>query len=719
MSLTETPVGQPLSYQQLVAQLPASAPRRLGSTLGNRLASWIGLPWKRRLARAALAVPRIRYWEAHYGDLPETAFRQHAKKLRGRARGGEKLDRLLPEVFGMVCVASARLLRLRPFDVQLAAAVIMAQGGLAELATGEGKTLCALLPAALFGLQGKGVHVATVNEYLARRDAEFGAPVFDALGLNVAVLRSKMTEIEKFKAYRHDITYGTSGEFGFDFLRDRIHAVNATPGRKANFWDPWHGESATAGFEGFMQRSLHFALVDEADSIFVDDAKTPLIIGGRTVHANAGEQAVYNWADRVARQMIVDDHFHFNERKQKIILHEEGEKLIRYSDPPSGPASHALDKLHQHVERALHAHHRLVRDVNYVVMDNKVILVDEGTGRLQPDRHLRDGQHQAIEAKEGVAITTPTDPAAQITFQNYFRLYKRLAGMTGTAVENRRELHRIYKIWVVQIPTNRPCRREVYPDRVFPTESAKFDAVVDEVKRLHALGRPILIGTRSLERSELLSKRLNDAGIPHQVLNARPELAAQEAMIVAQAGRPATVTIATNMAGRGTDILLGGNPEYRAWELLREKYKTRLDVPPAVWLETVARIAEEEGIAEKRAAVVAAGGLHVLMTERHDNRRIDRQLQGRAGRQGDPGSTQAFLSLEDMLLEGLGVEDQTELIELGQRGGGRNWDKYLSTFLTAQRRIERRHYRQRRDLMNYHKRYEETLKDLGADLYVN
>ena len=648
---------------------------RLGFGWVNRLKALFGLPWERRLARAALAVPRIRAWERKFDSLSDAELKECGQRLRGRGRGGENLDRMLPEAFGLVCVGAKRLLGMRPFDVQLAAGVVLHQGGLAELATGEGKTLVALMPAYLNGLTGKGVHVTTVNDYLARRDAEWMGPVYEALGLSVGILQMQMGEQDRGKAYRCDLTYGTASEFGFDFLRDRLK-VAGNRGKETPFWDPWMKTSGpAASLDPMVQRPVHhYGLVDEADNIFVDEARTPLIISNPTRPATPAEQVVYHWANQLAQKMTPSEHFILDEKKQKIELTLAGRQLMRYSSPPTGPHSHAMDKLQEHVERGLQAHYRFRRDQHYMVEKGKVIIIDESTGRRMPDRHWREGLHQAVESKEGVPITVAADHAAQITFQSYFRLYKKLAGMTGTAAQNWWEIRRVYKLWVVCVPTNRACIREFWPDRVFPTEDTKFDAVVQEVQRLVGLGRPVLIGTRSVEKSEKLSRRLTEAGVGHEVLNARQH--DQEAKIVAGAGQPGRVTIATNMAGRGTDIK--PSPE-----------------------------------------VTAAGGLHVLGTERHESLRIDRQLIGRAGRQGDPGSCQFFLSLEDELLEGLGEDRQEALEEVGRKGGRRNWQSFHNYFIEAQQRTERRHYRNRVDLMVYEKRRQEILKDLGADPYVD
>jgi preprotein translocase subunit SecA len=655
--------------------LPINATNRLGPRWLNWVKSLIGLPWQRRLGWAALQVPRIRYWEAQFERLNDDELKAAGQRLRGRGRGGESLGRILPEAFGLVCVAARRQIGLRPFDVQLAAGGVLYEGGLAELATGEGKTLCAALPVFLRALEGKGVHITTVNDYLARRDAEWMGPIYKALGLSVGVIQMQMGEQDRAAAYQCDMTYGTASEFGFDFLRDRLKVAGAK-GQEAPFWAPWVGGAGPARSpqDVGVQRGHHFALVDEADSIFIDEARTPLIIAAPTRPATEQEQIVFRWADDLVRQMRPEQHFAFDAKKQKLELTAEGKQLARWANPPTGPHSHAMDKLHEHLEQALQAHYRFRRDQHYMVDKDKVIIIDESTGRRMPDRHWREGLHQAVEAKEGVTIHQPADHAAQITFQSYFRLYAKLAGMTGTAAQNWFELRRVYKQWVVCVPTNRPVIREQLPDRVFPTEDAKFNEVVAEVQRLKAAGRAVLIGTRSVDKSEELSRRLKAVGIEHQVLNARQH--EQEANVVKEAGLVGRVTIATNMAGRGTDI------------------------KPA-------------------PEVVAAGGVHVLGTERHEALRIDRQLAGRAGRQGDPGSAQFYLSLEDELLESLGQDRQESLKQRGRRGGGGDWSSYDSLFAKAQGRAESRHYRSRVDLMVHEKQRQEILKDLGADPYVD
>jgi preprotein translocase subunit SecA len=695
------------------------ATNRFGPRWLNHAKALFGPPASRRLAHAALQVRAIRHWEKEFSKLADAEILKRGAQLRGRARGGESLDQMLPEVFGLVCVASWRAVRMRPFDVQLAAGVVLHHGALAEVATGEGKTLIATLPAALNALVGKGVHVTTVNDYLAHRDGEWTSQIYRGLGISVGILQQKMTDEARKEAYQADITYGTASEFGFDFLRDRLKLKSGS-NQVLPFWAPWTAKGQlNKPQDPKVQREHHFALVDEADNIFVDEARTPLIIAMPSRPATEPEQVVYHWANGLALQMARNQHFYLDEKKQKVELTDLGRHQIRYSNPPVGPHSHAMDKLHEHVERALQAHYRFRRDQHYMVEDDKVVIIDESTGRRMPDRHWREGLHQAVEAKEKVQITLASDHAAQVTFQAFFRLYKKLAGMSGTAAQNWWELRRVYKLWVVCVPTNMPCIRDVWSDQVFPTEDAKFTAVAEEIQRLQKQGRPVLIGTRSVEKSELLSRKLVAAGIEHQVLNAKPGNAEREADIVAQAGRSGTVTIATNMAGRGTDILLGGNPETIAWAQLKEKYAHRSQVEPEVWNRTVEEIEARENILEDRRQVIQSSGLHVLSTERNEAMRIDRQLIGRAARQGDPGSCQFFLSLEDDLLEGLGPARHEKLQAIGRAGGKGSWDRYQPYFLEAQTRLEKRHYRQRLDLMMYEKQRQEVLKDLGADPYVD
>jgi preprotein translocase subunit SecA len=650
----------------------ANVPGRLGTPIMNRLAAPLGLPWQRRLAKAALLLPRIRYYEELFLTLTDDDLKVASMSLRGKARGGANLDKLIPEAFGLACAAIRRVHGFQPFDVQLAAGIVMHFGGLVELATGEGKTLCAVAPAYLNSLPGKGVHLTTVNDYLAKRDANEMRGIFQKLGLSVGCLQQKMPDETRAVEYKADVTYGTASEFGFDFLRDRMK-IRGGQASTSPFWHAWTGGSTKA--DPRVQRGLNYAIVDEADSIFIDEGRTPLIIANPTRPATEEEQVVYIWADRVVRNMKPSDHFRYDLKKDKVELTDEGRQMVRYSKPPTGEHAHAMDKMFEAIEKAIQAHYRFTRDQHYIVStEGKIVIVDEGTGRPMPDRHWRDGLHQAVEAKERVEITMQSDHAAQVTYQNFYRLYKKLAGMSGTLMPNFWELRKVYRRWVTKAPTNRPVKRVQFPDRVFPTEQAKFEAVVKQVQEMMAQGRPVLIGTRTVEKSEKLSALLTEAGVPHQVLNARQD--ARENEIVADAGQLGRVTVATNMAGRGTDIKLGP------------------------------KVAEN-------------GGLHVIGTERHEAERIDRQLAGRAGRQGDPGSAQFYLSLEDQLLEGLGAALQKRLAEIGRRGGSRDWSAFRPWFRKAQKRLERKHRKQRLDLMNYDKQRQELLQDLGADPYVD
>jgi preprotein translocase subunit SecA len=651
----------------------ANVPGRLGNSLVNRLRAVAERPWKRRLAKAALVIPQIRKWEAKFLPMADEDMRRVAMSLRGRARGGTNLDTLVPEAFGLASAAIRRLFGYQLFDVQLAAGIVMHYGGLVELATGEGKTISAVAPAFLNALQGKGVHVTTVNDYLAKRDAEEMGPVFRMLGLSCGCIQQKMEDADRTAAYQSDVTYGTASEFGFDFLRDRIK-VRGGQAATAPVHAPWTSPGA-AKLDPRVQRTLHYAIVDEADSIFVDEARTPLIIANPTRDATPDEQVVYRWANDIAQKMQRETDFRYDLKKDKVEILDAGRQMVRYANPPTGKHAQAMDKLLEQVEKSIQAHYRFQKDHHYMIgKDGKIIIIDEGTGRPMPDRHWRDGLHQAVEAKENVKITMPSEHAAQVTFQNFYRLYKKLAGMSGTLMPNFWEMRRVYRRWVTKIPTNRPIKRVQTADAVLPTEAAKWQAVVTQVQEMHSKTRPVLIGTRTVEASEKVSAMLKEAGIAHTVLNARQD--EREAEVVSQAGQASSVMVATNMAGRGTDIKLG-------------------------------------------PGVAAVGGLHVIGTERHEAERIDRQLAGRAGRQGDPGTAQFFVSLEDHLLEGLGHGKQEGLRSLGASGATRPWGVYRRLFAKAQHRIEKKHYKQRLDLMNYDKNRQELLQDLGADPYVD
>jgi len=689
--------------------LPPRPPSgRLGNSFTLDLQAKIGLPRQRRLARAARLVPRIRRFEQQFGNFSDVDLRAKADSLRGLARAGDRSATFIAEGFALCSVAVWRVRGLRPFDVQLAAGVAMFEGALVEMATGEGKTLTAAFPAFLHALAAKGVHVATVNDYLAKRDAEILGPVYERLGLSVGVLQQKMEDANRAEAYRCDVTYGTASEYGFDFLRDRLKLVGSQ-NAQAPFWSAWQ-PNATRKADPRVQRGQWCAVIDEIDSIFVDEARTPLVISAPTRMASKEEAVVYFWADTLSGELKVGEHYRYDGKKDKIELTEEGKTKTRYSNPPSGPHSQAFDKLFEAVERALHARFRFVRDHHYMVIKEKVVIVDESTGRPMPDRHWREGLHQAVEAREGVPIHLAAEHAAQITFQNYYRMYEHLGGMSGTLVQNTRELRRVYGRWVVPVPTNRPIVRMQMPDAVFPNESAKFDAITNQVRQMQQAGRPVLIGTRSVEKSEAISKRLNESGIVHQVLNARQN--EQEAEIVAQAGRTGCVTVATNMAGRGTDIILGGSIGHAV-----EAVEANVNLSSEQKQQQIALM--RDAWQHSHDAVVAAGGLHVIGTERHDSLRIDRQLLGRAGRQGDPGSGQFFVSLDDKLLEALGPKLQKKLGEIGRAGGARDWNEFRKHFVSAQRRIEHKHYRQRLDMMYYHRQRREQLGDISADPFVD
>jgi preprotein translocase subunit SecA len=697
------------SISQLSAPPVAASSSRLGSRLGNAILACCGFPWRRRLAKAALLVPRIRHFEQIFSALSNEEIKQQADMLRGRARAGETRGGFIAEGFGLCSVAVWRALGMQAYDVQLAAGVAMFHGSLVELATGEGKTLTAAFPAFLYALANRGVHVATVNDYLARRDAETLGPVYRLLGLSVGILQMQLDEPKRAEAYRADITYGTASEFGFDFLRDRLKQVGGQVAQ-APFWTAWQNGSKTGRIDKRVQRGHYCALVDEVDSIFVDEARTPLIISAPTRMASPEEAVVYQWADDIAKKMRPGVHYRHDIKKDKLELIDAGRELVRYSNPPVGEHSKAMDKLFEAIEKAVQANSRFVLDHHYMVLKDKVVIVDESTGRPMPDRHWREGLHQAVEAKERVPIHLAAEHAAEVTYQSYFRRYDHLCGMSGTLIQNFREMRRVYRRWVVAVPTNRRMIREQWPDAVLPTREAKYDAIVRQVKELTAKKRPILIGTRSVEKSEAISERLHAAGISHQVLNAKHN--EQEALIVSQAGRPACVTVATNMAGRGTDIILGGSVSQEI-----EAVKNDIGFGDD---EKQRRIEEIQIEWRKRhEEVVAAGGLHVIGTERHEALRIDRQLLGRAGRQGDPGSGQFFVALDDQILEALGPRIQAKLEAIGKAGGNVDWNQFRRLFRVAQRRTERKHYRQRLDMMFYQRNRREKLHDIGADPFVD
>jgi preprotein translocase subunit SecA len=607
-------------------------------------------------------VAKINALEPEFEQLSDAELREVADELRARARGDdpEPLDDLLYECFALVREAGKRTMNMRHFDVQLIGGMVLHDGNIAEMRTGEGKTLTATLPAVLNSLAGKGVHVVTVNDYLARRDAEWMSPIYDLLGVSYGVLQNMQPTEEKRAAYAADITYGTNSEFGFDYLRDNMAA---TLEDKVQHGGRDLGEIRTAKDRLERRSAAHtFAIVDEVDNILIDEARTPLIISGAP--EEAGE--LYAKFARLApmlepgrrpegldprqkKEFVADYDYEFDEKHRTVSITERGvEKAERFL---------GIDHLYRaenghlvnHLIQALRAEALYRRDVDYAVIDDQVAIIDEFTGRILEGRRWSEGLHQAIEAKEGVSVTEENQTMATVTYQNYFRLYDKLAGMTGTGITEATEFMKIYRLGVVQIPTNRPMIRKDQNDQVFKTKEGKWTAVVDEIAERHARGQPILVGTISVEVSELLSERLRRRGIPHTVLNAKPEHAEREGETVAEAGRLGAVTIATNMAGRGVDIKLGGNPEH----LVRlELAKLGLQPGDPDYEEHEAKLLPtiEARVEEERQKVMEAGGLYIIGTERHESRRIDNQLRGRSGRQGDPGETRFYLSAEDDLV---------------------------------------------------------------------
>ncbi len=618
---------------------------------------------------------RINGLEPQMETLSDEELKQSTEKFRRHLSDGQTLDDLLPEAFAAVRESSRRYLKMRHYDVQMIGGYFLHCGIIAEMVTGEGKTLVATLPAFLNALAGK-VHVVTVNDYLARRDMEWMGPVYMGLGLTVGAIQSQMDPYERQKAYACDIVYGTNNEFGFDYLRD-----NMKPTKKLQ-----------------VQGSLKFAIVDEIDNILIDEARTPLIISGPA----QDDVSKYSKANRVALQLKREVHFEVKEKEHTCHMTDDG---IRAAEEIAGVESFYttgnMEWPHL-IDNSLKAHYLYKCDVHYVVESNgEVVIVDEFTGRKMPGRQWSDGLHQAVEAKEGVTIKEESQTLATITLQNYFKLFKKLAGMTGTAMTEAEEFWKIYKLDVISVPTNRPLYRVNHPDIIFRTEQEKWDAVSEEIRNVHKTGRPILVGTVSIEKSELLSGKLDKYGIQHNVLNAKHH--EREAEIIAQTGRQDAVTISTNMAGRGTDIILGGNPEHMAWDELSQTYESRLDVPKSEWDEKTQTVAEREGMVTEGREVAELGGLHVIGTERHDARRIDLQLRGRSGRQGDPGSSRFFLSLEDDLMRIFAGEwVKTILTKLGMQEGEAIESPMVSRQIQkAQKRVEERHYETRKHLLEY------------------
>jgi preprotein translocase subunit SecA len=631
---------------------------------------------ERELRRIRPMAERINQLEAEVEHLSDAELRAKTTAFRERVEYGETLEELLPEAFAVGREAAKRVLHMRHFDVQLIGGIVLHEGKIAEMATGEGKTLVATLPAYLNALTGRGVHVVTVNDYLARRDTEWMGPLYRMLGLTVGTIQHDMDDASRKQAYQADIVYGTNNEFGFDYLRDHMKFA----------------------LDDCVQRELHYAIVDEVDSILIDEARTPLIISGPAEQSTD----LYYRIDRIIPRLKKEDDYTIDEKTRSVVTTEEGvqhvEALLHVEnlyDPRN------IEILH-HVTQALRAHALFKKDVDYVVKNGEVIIVDEFTGRLMPGRRWSDGLHQAVEAKEKVKIANENQTLATITFQNYFRMYTKLAGMTGTADTEAQEFHAIYNLDVMVIPPNRGLIRHNYPDVVYRTEEEKFKAVVDEIEELYAIGRPALVGTISIEKSERLSRLLRQRGIPHNVLNAKQH--EREAEIVAQAGRYQAVTIATNMAGRGTDILLGGNPEFRTREELRQRGLEPTQVLPEEWQAVYE--ASKAQTDQERELVLAAGdigGLHIIGTERHESRRIDNQLRGRAGRQGDPGSSRFYLSLEDDLLRIFGSDRLSSIMgKLGMVEGEPIEHRMITKAIEgAQRKVEAHNFEIRKHLLEY------------------
>ena len=639
--------------------------------IGHLIKKIVGSKNERELKRINPLVEQVSSLEDRLRPLNDDQLRAKTGEFRDRIDQGESLDHLLPEAFAVVREASRRTLGERHYDVQLIGGIVLHEGRIAEMATGEGKTLVSTLPAYLNALEGKGVHIITVNDYLAKRDREWMGTIYQFLGLTVGVILHELNDQERQTAYRCDITYGTNNEFGFDYLRDNMKF----------------------SLEDYVQRELHYAIVDEVDSILVDEARTPLIISGPAEESTDK----YYKVNRVIPALKQGQDYQLEEKSHTAFLTEQGvahvEKLIKVEnlyDPRN------IETLH-HVNQALRAHTLFKRDVDYVVKDGKVVIVDEFTGRLMPGRRWSDGLHQAVEAKENVRIENENQTLATVTFQNYFRMYDKLAGMTGTADTEAAEFRKIYNLDVVVIPTNMPLVRTNHADVIYKTEDEKFRAAVREIEELHKAGRPVLVGTISIEKSERLSSFLKRKGVPHNVLNAKHH--ESEADIIAQAGRVGAVTISTNMAGRGTDILLGGNAKFLARAMVDESLdlETKEKAFQQALEKTLAIVQKEK---EK---VVQLGGLHVLGTERHEARRIDNQLRGRSGRQGDPGSSRFYLALEDDLLRIFGSERISNIMNrLGiEEEQPIEHGLVTKAIENAQRKVEAHNFEIRKHLLEY------------------
>ncbi len=647
--------------------------------LGKLFTKLVGSRNDRYLKKLRKTVDQINAMESQFAALSDAELQQKTAEFKQRYADGISLDDLLPEAFATVREASKRVFGMRHFDVQLIGGIVLHQGKISEMRTGEGKTLTATLPAYLNALSGNAVHVITVNDYLARRDAATNEPLFNFLGLTVGVNVPGMQHMEKQQAYNADITYGTNNEFGFDYLRDNM--AFSMPDR--------------------VQRDLAYAVIDEVDSILIDEARTPLIISGQAEDSSELYRQIDQVVPMLQRQEkedqegeMGDGHFTIDEKAKQIYLTERGQIRVEeilvergLMQPGDSLYSAANITLLHHVYAGLRAHNLFKKDVDYVIKENQIVIVDEHTGRTMEGRRWSEGLHQAIEAKEGVRIQNENQTLASITFQNYFRLYDKLAGMTGTADTEAFEFQTIYGLETIVVPTNRPMVRKDMPDLVYLTAEEKYQAIIKDIEETRAAARPVLVGTASIESSEYLSTLLHKEKIPHQVLNAK--FHANEAQIIAEAGRPGTVTIATNMAGRGTDIVLGGN-----WQ----SDVAKLDNPSE---EQIAALKAEWQ--QRHDAVIAAGGLHIIGTERHESRRIDNQLRGRAGRQGDAGSSRFYLALDDALMRIFASDRMAGMMrKLGMESGEAIEHPLVSRAIeNAQRKVEARNFDIRKQLLEF------------------
>ncbi|MBI3939523.1 MAG: preprotein translocase subunit SecA [Acidobacteria bacterium] len=645
----------------------------------------VGSQSERDMKRLAPSIVEINRLEPAIAALSAEQLRAKTGEFKEKLNRGATLEDILPEAFAVVREAGKRTLNMRHYDVQLIGGIVLHQGKIAEMKTGEGKTLVATLPVYLNSLEGKGVHVVTVNDYLARRDSEWMGRIYHFLGLSVGVIQHDLDDAERQAAYRCDVTYGTNNEFGFDYLRDNMKFE----------------------LSHCVQREHGYGIVDEVDSILIDEARTPLIISGPAEESTDK----YYKVDKLIPRLTRDIDYLIDEKARTVTITEEGvEKAEKFLGVGNLYDPRNMEWVH-HVQQGLRAHTLFQKDVDYLVKEAQVVIVDEFTGRQMPGRRYSDGLHQALEAKEGVRIERENQTLATITFQNYFRMYKKLAGMTGTAETEAEEFHKTYKLEVVAIPTNKPLNRVEHSDVIYRTEREKFEAVVDEIQELNQSGRPVLVGTIAIEKSERLSVMLKRNGIKHVVLNAKYH--EKEAEIVSQAGRKGAVTVATNMAGRGTDILLGGNAEFLARQVLRDQGIDPVSASEEEYQGAVAEVTP--AVEQERKEVVAVGGLHILGTERHEARRIDNQLRGRAGRQGDPGSSRFYLSLEDDLLRIFAGERISGLMQkLGMEEGIPIESKMITRQIErAQRQVEARNFEIRKHLLEY----DDVMNKQRAEIY--